>query len=75
MLYQLSYTHHVPSGRARREGTAATIPEPVRPPTRPVERAVHLAIEQGVLTPDLSQNGVTTQQATDAVLNALREER
>ncbi|MFL5452137.1 MAG: 3-isopropylmalate dehydrogenase [Myxococcales bacterium] len=37
-----------------------------------VERAVHAAIEQGVLTPDLSQNGVTTQQATDAVLNALR---
>ena len=37
-----------------------------------VERAVHVAIEQGVLTPDLSQNGVTTQQATDAVLNALR---
>jgi 3-isopropylmalate dehydrogenase len=42
---------------------------------RAVERAVHVAIEQGVLTPDLLQNGATTQQATDAVLNALREER
>jgi 3-isopropylmalate dehydrogenase len=42
---------------------------------RAVERAVHVAIEQGVLTPDLSQNGATTRQATDAVLTALNQER
>jgi 3-isopropylmalate dehydrogenase len=42
---------------------------------RAVERAVHAAIDRGVLTPDLSQPGATTSEATDAVLNALAQER
>ena len=34
VLYQLSYTHHVPARRARRRGTGVTIPEPVGRPVR-----------------------------------------
>ena len=32
VLYQLSYTHHVPTGRERRWGTGVTIPEAISPP-------------------------------------------
>src|SRR3954451_1537079 len=35
VLYQLSYTHHVPAGRERRWVTGATIPEPVGLPAGP----------------------------------------